>query len=352
MPFVTGNAASLADVLTAVRNACTANGWTLSGNVLHKSGCYVLMDMQTCPAPATRPSIGTRQYLRITAGNGIDGSNNLTDAAGISACVGPGVDNGNSSTLAYLDWAFPVTYSIHINTAPDEVWVAIQYNGVYFQHIGFGKSPAPGNPGTGNWFYATFGQAAYTDSNHIYKTLVGRIAHGDGYNVGIGAFQAGYVLPQPFWIYNTSGNTLDTAGVGLQNYSFHSLHGSTGAAAWAATGQGFTSQLPVGAIGGIAASPAIYDLYNKQPNNWNNESILLPCQLMKRRPGSKTSIVGHVQHMRYVKMQNLDINQILDKSPDKWRVYPVYLRSTANPNTASNVSDTGCHGIAIRYDGV
>ncbi len=351
MPFVSGNAASLADVLTAVRNACTSNGWTLSGDVLHKDGCYILMDMQTAPAPATRPSIGTRQFLRIKAGNGIDGSNNLTDATAVSACIGPGTDNGNSSTLQHLDWSFPVTYSIHINTAPDEVWVAVQYNAVYFQHLAFGKSPAPGNPGTGNWFYATFGELAYTDSNHVYRRLIANIGHSHDYAVGIGAFQNGYVLPQPFWIYDCNGNTSDTAGNGLINHAFHSLHGSTGAPSWSATGQGFTSQLQAGSNGGIAASPAVYDLYSKQPNTWNNESIFLPCQLMKRRPDTKTSIVGHIQHMRYVKLQNLDANQIIDKSPDKWRIYPVYLRSTVNPNAANNASDTGCHGVAIRYDG-
>ena len=348
MPLITGTANSMSDLLTALRSACTSNGWTLSGSVLHKGGCYARLQVETGATPTTRPSVGTREYLSVTAGNGIDGSNNLTDAAGISASVGPLISGSNSSDLAYVDWSFPVTYHIHVNDTPDEVWAAVQYNGTYFQHVAFGKSPAPGNPGTGNWFFATLGMLAYSNGNHIYRSANSTAYKAD--KVGVGAFQEGYVIPQPFWIENNNGNTTDTAGVGLMNYAFHSLHGSTGAAAWSATGQGFTSQLQPGSNGGIAAYPTVYDVYQKQPNAWNNESILVQCQLMKRRPSDFTSLVGDLRHFRFIRIDYLEALDVIDKSPDLWRVYPCYAKSTASPSTASGNNSSGCHGIAVRYD--
>lgn len=350
MPLITGTAISMSDLLLEIRDACTLNGWTLSGNVLHKDGCYARLTVVTGLAPATRPSIGTRDYLTISAGNGIDGSNNLTDAAGNTACIGPLTNGGGTTTLEYHDWTFPVSYSIHINTDPDEVWVAVQYNGLFFQHIAFGKSPAPGNPGTGNWFFATLNELAYTNSNQTYKNST-LVAYRADDQLGVGAFQEGNVIPQPFWIGNCNGNTPDTAGVGLINYSVHSLHGSTGAAAWSATGQGFLeSSLPVGAIGGIAAYPTIYDIYTKMPNAWNSESVLLPCQLMKRRPSNFTSLAADIRHLRYLRIDNLEALDVIDKSPDLWRVYPCYQKSTTDPTNGIGNNSSGCHGIAVRYD--
>ena len=40
MAYITGSAASFADLQTAIQNACTANGWTLSSGILSKNGCF------------------------------------------------------------------------------------------------------------------------------------------------------------------------------------------------------------------------------------------------------------------------------------------------------------------------
>jgi hypothetical protein len=348
MPLVTGTANSMSDLVTALRNACTANGWTLSGNVLHKDGCYADVRTVVGAIPSTRPSIGSRDYIVVRAGNGIDGSNALTDEPPTHAAIGPLVNSGGATDLAYLDWTFPVTYHIHVNAAPDEVWLAVQYNGTYFQHLAFGKSPTPGNPGTGNWLFATLPYLAYNNTNHVYRRETG-ICYKNDDTMDVGAFGDGDIAVQPFWINRGNGNTAENAAPGSINYAFHSLHSTTGAAAWN-SGNGYNLQQPVGGNNGVGAAQAIYDVYRTQPNAWNQESILLPCQPMKRRPENKSSIVGDIRHMRYIRMDFMETLDVVDRTPDLWRVYPCYRKGGASMSTGAGLGHSGGHAVAIRYD--
>lgn len=350
MPFVTGTAISMADLMTALRTACTANGWTLSGNVLSKGGCYVQTRILACPAPSTRPSIGTRDYMMVRAGNGIDGSNNLTDPAGNEPCIGPFTNTGNSSSLEYIDWAFPATYRIHVNTNPDEVWMAVRYNNVFYQHIGFGKTPGVGNPGTGNWHFATMPNLAATSNNETYK-YQNKVNSGAG-PFGVGSFQNGNVCPQPFWIGGrVNGAGSETAGPGLVNYSYHGMRGDTGAASWSASGNGFNVVYTAPGAG-TSCQPTIVPLLERQPNAWNNEAILLPLQLLIRRPSNKTSIQAEFKHLRTLRMDFLDPEHIIDLAPDKWCVYPCLQKNTSLPGGGlTQLMHSGCFAIAVRYDG-
>ena len=47
MAYVTGAAASFADLKTAIQNAATANGWTLTSDVLSKDGCFFKLKSAT-----------------------------------------------------------------------------------------------------------------------------------------------------------------------------------------------------------------------------------------------------------------------------------------------------------------
>src|SRR5262245_27353299 len=110
MAYVTGTAANMTAVLTALRNACTANGWTLSGNILWKGTCYA--EVRIGDNGETGAPTGTMLYVR--AGNGKDGSNNLTDAATRFGMIGPLRVAGGAAS--WPDWDWPVTYFIHILT--------------------------------------------------------------------------------------------------------------------------------------------------------------------------------------------------------------------------------------------
>lgn len=129
MAYVTGTASTLTDLLTAVRNACTANGWVLAGNVLSKGTCYV--ELKTNSA-----------WLEVRGGTGKDGNNNLTGVTSMwpgQLCV--------SSVVAY-----PLTYFIHLFADPDEVYVVVNYAVSFYETLAFGRSAFPGLVGSGNWY--------------------------------------------------------------------------------------------------------------------------------------------------------------------------------------------------------
>ena len=93
MAYVSGNASSAADVLTALITACTANGWTNTSGVLSKGSVHV--------RPAIRGT--TPQHIRLEFGT----------AAGFAS---PGT---NADTVfPYLNFSnvFPVFYRIFVNT--------------------------------------------------------------------------------------------------------------------------------------------------------------------------------------------------------------------------------------------
>ncbi len=90
MPYFTGTENTFADLLTTVRSNCVANGWTLSGNVLHKGDCYneIL-------------EFGSNLGLTIQGGTGIDGSNNLTTTGSLAYMI---------AVLSAEPVTFPFTY--------------------------------------------------------------------------------------------------------------------------------------------------------------------------------------------------------------------------------------------------
>lgn len=349
MAFVTGTANSMAALLTALQTACTANGWTLAGNVLSKDGCYAQIRVVTGPVPSVRPSVGTRDYLYVKSGNGIDGSNLLTDPAGNEPTIGTFLSGNNASNLAYEDWVFPVTYRIHINTAPDEVWMAVRWNPVQYMHLAFGKSPAVGCPGTGNWHFATLPPMPSAGNIPAYygRTQI---------EIGAGAISMGFnagenIIPQPFWIGGRAGGTDTPTASTLVNYSFHGMRGDTGAAAWSSAGNGFGLSYIAPATG-VSAWPTQDPLLSLQPNAWNSEAAFIRLQLLVRRPDSKTSLVGDIEHTRILRIDHLDPEYIEDRDPDYWCIYPCLSKNTAIPAGGTGMDmHSGCFGIAVRYDG-
>lgn len=348
MAFVSGTASTMIGLLTALRDACVANGWTLAGNVLHKGTCYVQLRVLTCPALSTRPAAGVRDYLLVRAGNGIDGSNNLTDPAGNEPCIGQLTNGGTSTTLAYIDWAAPFDYFIHINANPDEVWLAVHFNGTDFMHLGFGQTPGIGNPGTGNWHFATLGNAAATSNQQGAKQFNAIECSAAGVN---GSFNVREdIFPLPFWVLELGGNDNPSANTGTMNYVYHGMHGGTEAATWSNAGSGYRGGAS-NMLAGTGAFAPVAPLLARQPNLWNNEAALLPFQLMILRPDSKSSIQAEMKHMRVLRMDYLDPMTVIDRDPDFWRVYPVYRKNTAVPAGGQNLDHSGCFAVAIRYDG-
>lgn len=287
MAFVTGTANSLADLLTAIQNACTANGWTLAGSVLYKGTCYIEV-------------ANASTNLTVRGGTGIDGSNKLTgatDAASGTLCVPANVGNTTS-----VPFTFPAAYDIHIHTAPDEVYVVVNYNASYYQIMGFGQSSMPGLVGTGNWYCGNGSGRSDPPS-----------ALGEGASSG----------------WNGSRSLFCSTH---QNFGVdHRLDSVT----WAVEG----------------AWRDWASLFWRQPNQWNGESIFIPIRVYAARPSGFISPVLECAHARQMNIANLNDQQVITLGSDKWKIYPWWARGTAWQTNGSGGTNTGVCGHAIRYDG-
>jgi hypothetical protein len=285
----------MADVRQALLDACTANGWMLSNDVLSKGTHF--MRVQDGGA-----------YLSFLAGTGIDDDQALTGAA-------PQAMRLIGSTQEPIVW--PATYAIHVLAAPDEVYVVLNFNLTRYVWLGFGCSPF-GAVSTGNWCAAMAG-----NFQPNYYKLRGAQNTSGGHNGGAFPWKRGDI---------SSGGAvgcIDHAGWQLCDGS------------------------PTG-ISTFEGNPTYLNdlqtsLLTYQPNMWNGEAVLLPIQVYQPLESSKVAYLIEHAHMRYARIDNLDPGQIIQLGADRWVVYPCYQKTTSTNQGAANSS--GPYGLAIRYDG-
>lgn len=296
MAYINGSTTTLDGLRTALFDACTSNGWTLSGSVLHKGSVYVQILVQGA-------------YLTIQGATGIDGSNNPTG-------LGPFYSRIGAVAGQALTW--PMAYQIFIGTNPDEVYLVVNYNVDFFQYLAFGVSSVSGIPGTGAWYSASVTQTSQYVSIFPY-----------------GGAQPGYNQSAPPALFHLTNS--DSAGV-LQNSFIH--HGFD-SGAW-------SGSLYANSANAIsAAQPHMQRL----PNAWNSEGVLLPIQAYFARPSSKVSLVADLAHARYTRIDNYDPGQVVTLGPDRWKVFPWYRKNVSARDGGSNINHSGSMGLAVRYDG-
>ena len=301
MAYATGSVADLAALLTLIQNTCTANGWTLSGDVLHKGTCY---------ARVRNDGSG----IRIRGGTGVDGSNNLTGA-------GP-QEPGIQHMIVPLAW--PMLAEVHVLTDPDEVYVVVNYSTSYYQMIAWGQSNVPGLTGTGNWYHGSRNTYAPGGTSNYYTCLVngGPLVETVPPNVGSPMF---------------NGHSVSN---GLLNSSF--IHDDTDGGGW-----------HNGTVG-VQASTFQYlqPLLAIMPNAWNGETILLPYPVyMPRTSGSKHTLVADFKHIRLCRITYHEPGDIVTLGADKWKLYPCFLKNASMPDAGVNVTHSGTVGYAVRYTG-
>lgn len=133
MAYYTGTANDLEALRQAIFAACIGEGWTLAGDVLHKSGLYARLQVVS----------GT---LRLLGGTGIDGSNALTGAA------------SNYTQIGYLGIVYPLKYELFLFAT--EVYVVVNYAVDRYQWCAWGKTTVQGVGGSGMWFGASQSSSA------------------------------------------------------------------------------------------------------------------------------------------------------------------------------------------------
>lgn len=290
MSYTTGTAASFDDVKTALIAACVAGGWTDNGSGILTKGVGVFA------ISADAEYVGVQGY----------------DAIGGNAC--PVVKARN--IVKTIGLVFPVTYHIHVCTNPDEIYCIINYNLDYWCYCSFGISPAPGLSGLGAW---TCGSTVSIGANRI------SIANNGGSNQQYNDF----TCPGFFWA--TGNNTGTYTWTGSNYYCHHGLDKSPG---WTSRDDEFS------------AIPLNENILSRQPNGWNQESILIPIMPAIARADSFFSIGLNIAHARYVNIKYLSDGQIVTLGTDQWKTYP-FTKKNADAQT---YYDTGSFGWAIRYE--
>lgn len=335
MAYVTGIALSLEDLLTAIRSACVANGWMLTGNVLSKDGCYAEVMLSSDNDESAAPWPG----LRVRVGNGVSGVD-LVDPAPGQASLRPLADaTGNG----YTDWSWPVTYHIHIMTNPDEVFVFVNYDNLFWQNIMFGKSPAPGNVGTGNWFSGTLprssGSVRRRRVNSFCLTTSGaQFSYiSDGQLCGAPFFWDSKVSStQPYMNSQIHGVVIDNVG---------------GAIGWSSEDSGI---IYAGGYlsGAVSSASGMLPLLSFIPGAAFNSIVLLRCQILQGRAENKVALVGELGHLRFTRNDFLADGELISLGDERWKIYPFYRKEILDRDpSGSAVDHSGTLAMAIRYDG-
>lgn len=343
MAHFTGTASSPADLLTKMKthlgtDLAVADRWTIDTNVIYKDGCYVEL-------------ISSTNYVRIVSGTGIN--------TGSITGVPPQWTNQTSrkreaalGSRGQAAIAWPAIYFINVHTDPhDEVWVTVK-NGDEYCHMAWGKSPASGLPGTGNWYYGHISiYQAELNSGQGFQDEVwdSRI----GTNTSPSFYEGGAM----FGTSVTTSGSLSNTSSGL-NYSMH--HGLDGNE-WTGNGSATNGAGIVSASGYATTEcmlmglPGCVPIYWATPNTFNNQVVLVNCPLFISRglaSDNSSSIIGQLGIMRHVRIDYLQAEDILTIGSDKWQIFPCVKRDPANPNgRGSSRDDSGFHGYAIRYDG-
>lgn len=289
---------TFADLLAALRAACVTAGWTLTGNVLAKDGCFV----ETGSAA---------DALSVRGGTG--------QSSGALTGPGPATCWLRAPRTADV-MTFPVTYHLHVLSEPDEVYLVMNWNLVYWQTLAFGKSPVPGLPGSGNWYTAS----ASTNS------AVANLAI--GLSASTNFLGNGVLCPAPFWGTVNAGNSAN---------SF--VHHGLDAGQWS----GLNSNDHKGEV--ASARSQVVPMLSASPNAWNGQACLIPILPTVGRSSNMVSIALNLAHARYLRNDNLADGQIVPIGTANWKTYPLYRKSTALPT--GDVSHSGTLGLAVRFDG-
>lgn len=297
MAYVSGTAATFAELVTGIRNACTANGWTLNGETLIKGDIY------------QRVYVYNSIFVDSYGGTGISG--------GIPTGPSPSAARiGNFTNIPAF--SFPVAYEVFIHTDPDEVFVVVNTTGAYYQWLAFGKSSVA-LPGTGSWHSGSFGSGVTIVNFGISIKASVSPSGVFGTKRNDGSSATGY-CPAMFWALDTGNANGEHIHTGL--------NGST----WEGNLKSSIYRAPLNAI---------------TPNTYNNQAVLLPIQVFSTIYGSgKVALVLDVAHCRSLSIANLNPGEIITLGADRWKVFPWYLKSATEGNGTSYK-----HGFAVRYDG-
>ncbi len=305
MAYITGTAASFADLQTALQNACTANGWTLSSGILSKNGCFFKLS-------------NASNYLRIDGGTGQSGST-LTGSPAYGQMIG--------SITGYVV-NFPINYEIHLFENPDEVYCVINYNSDFYQQISFGKSDVPGIGGTGAWFIGSY-RSDVSLTNALNRLV--------------------YMSASP----STCGTT-PYSGLACGLFFCQSAAGSGGYVHCGLDSVGWKQEGSTTAGSGLYGISYAAGLLTAMPNLSNNANVLVPIKAIQYRNDNGRTIVLNLRNSRYMRIDNVVPGEIITFGAEQWKCYPAYRKDATvrdGVGYPTGAQHSGTWGYAIKYTG-
>lgn len=314
MAYYTSSAANATGLRDAIEAFCISNGWTLDASgYIWKGKSFVKL---------TAPSANE---VRIVGANSADGT--------VDPC---------SLSRSLYNSTWPATYELFVHTSPDMCVCVLNYNVSYIKPLIFGdivKVHEDAYVG-GNWFYAPNYSDCLTASMQmdIVEDVIGCFIRSTR------TYYAGGNTNCPQQIPFAKQDTA-TDGYSGGNPS-NCLHAEIDGNIWNTRTSGTGSTLHY--------VDHTRRMYNRSPNQWNNQAILIPMHLQLQAT-AYNMYLGYVEHMRLIRIDYYNIGDIIDLTPDKWKVYPWRRKDTTYRDGQFNETGaetrSGTLGFAVRYDG-
>jgi hypothetical protein len=308
MAYQTGTVTSTADLASVITNFAVANGWTLNSGVLSKGDAYIRLQV-------------------------ISGSEIRIDAARNGNFSAPDI-SPRYSRIFNTTWPSTATYHIFAFSNPDTVWCTINFDVIKFQHIGFGMIEKYGTWGGGQWFHAQHTQESTSRDGNVTSYIDGNVDPVYSLNMSTECAL--------FWGARSGGTYLDNEPSKIQC----DLRGNV----W---------EPPPSTTDVHVFMPQIVTpIHKTNPNAFNGQTVLTPfIPFLKGGDGYFMSL-GHIGHLRFAKLANYDPGDVITIGPDRWKVFPWYIKDTTKPDGEKSpatwspyLPSTGILGVAVRYDG-
>lgn len=311
MPYQTGTFTSASDLRTTLTTFCTTNGWTNSGNLLHKGNSYVELQDDV-------------EGLRVKAGLGKDVSDLLTTPSNYYRGIRTGIWAG--ATMS-----FPATYHLIYLTNPDCVFLVVNYNVDRWQHLAFGEVRKFGVYNGGQFASGSNFSFLSSDSTNTGVSTNGSVnSTGVPRSSGVGFMLSG------------SGNPASPNPEGSSD-----MYCDLDSQGWRINGVTPGSYFQLERFYGSGHHAQFLNTLN----TWNSQTMLCPVYVQTNRNGNFTSFVGDIPHVRYIRVDNLGDGDIISVGGQQWITFPHMKKDSTVVDSGNASNHSSVCGWAIKYDG-
>ncbi|WP_445364390.1 hypothetical protein ACJJIQ_09015 [Microbulbifer sp. ANSA003] len=314
MAYETGTVNSAVDLLAVIQSFAQNNGWTLNGSLLQKDDAHIQL------------TANSDDELQITGlRNGLDSDPD--------ACP-------RYSRIAFDSDTWPTNAIYHIAAFnnPDTLWVTMVSGVTDHFHLGFGALEKTGNWSGGQWFHA---QHSSNNANSTCYSLV------DG---GSNSFWGGAASRECglFWSQKDGRSWDSNNHISKTSYLHCELRGYIWESTYSANDKSNLN---------VVHGPTIFTpIHRNNPNSFNGQTVLTPFNLFLQNTDGHYMAIGHVGHVRFVKLTNYNPGDILAVGSERWMVFPWHRKDSDYPDGSApgytgGATSTGLLGIAVRYGG-